>query len=489
MTKLLTQEQAERNLSDAQKKRLESQTKLTKAVNSIGEQGQQLVNAGNNLVDMLTNLGVEIPESISGALSGLGQIMSGLESIDLTKPFSIISSTTGILSGFVQTITSFFGGPNGTAYYESVKEQLESINEIYDRIIDKSKEEITFGGGFASIQAANQALDNYYKKVANLQKIADASGRAGASWKSHSAEWHSNKNVRAIGGFEQMSQILGKSVQSMGDLYYLTGDELYLVQSQLPEAWSQIDSRIKENLQSIIDCKDEANELKDALNQAMTGIDLDSFYNGFIDQLSDIDTSFEDMCDNFEGYLRKSIIAGLVANQYQGRINALYEQWSDAAKSGNKITENEAELLRGQYQQIVEDMMHDREEMFKSFGWDSSSSSSQESTKKGFAAASQDSIDELNGRFTALQISGEEIKNQNTLQTQSLNLLTMKADDILRVNTEVRNIADDTRDLIANSYLELVQISENTGAIIKPIQQIQKDISEVKNNTKGLSTK
>lgn len=489
VTKLLTQEQAERNLSDAQKKRLESQTKLTKAVNSIGEQGQQLVNAGNNLVDMLTNLGVEIPESISGALSGLGQIMSGLESIDLTKPFSIISSTTGILSGFVQTITSFFGGPNGTAYYESVKEQLESINEIYDRIIDKSKEEITFGGGFASIQAANQALDNYYKKVANLQKIADASGRAGASWKSHSAEWHSNKNVRAIGGFEQMSQILGKSVQSMGDLYYLTGDELYLVQSQLPEAWSQIDSRIKENLQSIIDCKDEANELKDALNQAMTGIDLDSFYNGFIDQLSDIDTSFEDMCDNFEGYLRKSIIAGLVANQYQGRINALYEQWSDAAKSGNKITENEAELLRGQYQQIVEDMMHDREEMFKSFGWDSSSSSSQESTKKGFAAASQDSIDELNGRFTALQISGEEIKNQNTLQTQSLNLLTMKADDILRVNTEVRNIADDTRDLIANSYLELVQISENTGAIIKPIQQIQKDISEVKNNTKGLSTK
>ena len=116
-------------------------------------------------------------------------------------------------------------------------------------------------------------------------------------------------------------------------------------------------------------------------------------------------------------------------------------------------------------------------------------SSSQESTKKGFAAASQDSIDELNGRFTALQISGEEIKNQNALQTQSLNLLTVKADDILHINTEVRNIADDTRDLIANSYLELVQISENTGAIIKPIQQIQKDIADVKNNTKGLSTK
>lgn len=485
VTKLLTQEQAERNLSDAQKKRLESQGKLTKAVNSIGEKGQQLVNAGNNLVDMLTNLGVEVPESISGALSGLGQIMSGLESIDLTKPFSIISATTGILSGFVQTITSFFGGPNGTAYYESVKEQLESINEIYDRIIDKSKEEITFGGGFASVQASTQALDNYYKKVANLQTIADASGRAGASWKSHSAEWHSNKNVGA-GNFEQMSQILGKSIQSMDDLYYLTGDELYLIQSQLPEAWSQIDSRIKENLQSIIDCKDEANELRDALNQAMTGIDFDSFYSGFIDQLSDIDTSFEDMCDNFEGYLRKSIMAGLVASQYQGRIENLYQEWSDAAKSGNKITEDEAELLRGQYQQIVEDMMRDREEMFKSFGWDSSSSSSQEASKKGFATASQDSIDELNGRFTALQIAGEEIKNQNQLQTMSI--LELRADmlPIIANTTGIKDIASETRDLLRLSYEELTGIHDDTTSMNKSLKNIETDIAEVKRNTSKL---
>ena len=88
-----------------------------------------------------------------------------------------------------------------------------------------------------------------------------------------------------------------------------------------------------------------------------------------------------------------------------------------------------------------------------------------------------------------MQIAGEEIKNQNVVQSQSFNILTMKADTLLSINTEMRNIADDTRNLIANSYLELVQISENTGAIVKPIQQIQKDIAEVKNNTKGLSTK
>lgn len=485
VTKLLTQEQAERNLSDAQKGRLESQGKLTKAVNSIGQQGQQLVNAGNNLVDMLTNLGVEVPESISGALSGLGQIMSGLESIDLTKPFSIISSTTGILAGITKTISSFFGGPDGTAYYEGVKEQLEAINEVYDRIIDKSKEDIVFGGGFASVQAATQAMDNYEKKVINLQKIAAASGRAGASWKSHSAEWHSNKNVGAIGGFEQMSDILGKSISSMTDLYSLSGDELFLIQSQMPEAWSLIDARIRENLDSIVACKDEANELRDALNQAMTGVDFDSFYNGFIDQLSDMDTSFEDMCDNFEDYLRKSIMAGLVASQYQGRINALYEQWSDAARSDSKITKNEADLLKEQYQQIVEDMMHDREEMFKTFGWDTSATS-QESSKKGFATASQDSIDELNGRFTALQIAGEEIKNQNQLQTMSI--LELRADmlPIISNTTGIKDIASETRDLLRLSYEELTGIHDDTTSMNKSLKNIETDIAEVKRNTSKL---
>ena len=485
VTKLLTQEQAERNLSDAQKERLESQSKLTKAVNSIGQQGQQLVNAGNNLVDMHTNLGVSVPESISGALSGLGQIMSGLESIDLTKPFSIISSTTGILAGITKTISSFFGGPDGTAYYEGVKEQLEAINEVYDRIIDKSKEDIVFGGGFASVQAATQAMDNYEKKVINLQKIAAASGRAGASWKSHSAEWHSNKNVGAVGGFEQMSDILGKSISSMTDLYSLSGDELFLIQSQIPEAWSLIDARIRENLDSIVACKDEANELRDALNQAMTGVDFDSFYNGFIDQLSDMDTSFEDMCDNFEDYLRKSIMAGLVASQYQGRINALYEQWSDAARSDSKITKNEAGLLKEQYQQIVEDMMHDREEMFKTFGWDTSATS-QESSKKGFATASQDSIDELNGRFTALQIAGEEIKNQNQLQTMSI--LELRADmlPIITNTTGIKDIASETRDLLRLSYEELTGIHDDTTSMNKSLKNIETDIAEVKRNTSKL---
>lgn len=367
-------------------------TEFSPAIKQFGSDissifGEDLNDEINNVIDGLSGLGQ--------TAVGVGQIMSG----DIAG--GIMSAVSGV-SQLVNAMGNLFG-PDGTAYYEGVKEQLEAINEVYDRIIDKSKEDIVFGGGFASVQAATRAMDNYEKKVINLQKIAAASGRAGASWKSHSAEWHSNKNVGTIGGFEQMSDILGKSISSMTDLYSLSGDELFLIQSQMPEAWSLIDARIRENLDSIVACKDEANELRDALNQAMTGVDIDSFYNGFIDQLSDMDTSFEDMCDNFEDSLRKSIIAGLVASQYQDRINALYEQWSDAAQSDEKMTEEEANALKNQYQQIVNDMMHNREEMAKSFGWDSDEDSKREASKKSIATASQDSIDELRGTMTNVQ--------------------------------------------------------------------------------------
>ena len=441
-------------------------TEFSPAIKQFGSDissifGEDLNDEINNVIDGLSGLGQ--------TAVGVGQIMSG----DIAG--GIMSAVSGV-SQLVNAMGNLFG-PDGTAYYEGVNEQLEAINKVYDRIIDKSKEDIVFGGGFASVQAATRAMDNYEKKVINLQKIAAASGRAGASWKSHSAEWHSNKNVGAIGGFEQMSDILGKSISSMTDLYSLSGDELFLIQSQMPEAWSLIDARIRENLDSIVACKDEANELRDALNQAMTGVDIDSFYNGFIDQLSDMDTSFEDMCDNFEGYLRKSIMAGLVASQYQDRINALYEQWSDAAQSDKKITEEEANALKNQYQQIVNDMMRDREEMAKSFGWDASVTS-QESSKKVSASVTQDSIDEVSGRFTALQIAGEEIKNQMISAVVGINSLIGISSSGNEILNNILN-----QHVISNNYLD--DIAKYT----KLLNDIKTDISEIRANTKGLSTR
>ena len=60
--KLITQAEAEERLRAAQDKRYSAQKNLTDAANSIGQKGMAIVNAGNDIVDMLGNFGVKVPE-------------------------------------------------------------------------------------------------------------------------------------------------------------------------------------------------------------------------------------------------------------------------------------------------------------------------------------------------------------------------------------------------------------------------------------------
>ena len=426
--KLITQAEAEERLRNAQDKRTAAQKTLTQAANSIGQKGEAVVSAGNDIVDMLESLGVEVPEAMKGVLTGLGTVMSSLASIDLTKPFSILTGITGTLKGIGQTIGGLFGLSEGsTARYEELKAVLEEMNEIYDKILSKQKDMISFGGGFAAINAANEAMDTLNRQIDNYRQLAQAAGEAGSGAFKHSYAYRSNEGIGAS-GFQQISDLLGKDIRAVQDLYSLSGDELFEIMSKLPDIWYKVNGNIRQYLEQIAEAKDETGEIADMLNEALTGVTRDSFYNDFIDGLADMSMSWEDMCDNFKTQLRKSILAGLVSSEYQQRIQDLYNKWSEAAKSDGEISEKEAEQLRNEYQQIVQDLMKQRDEMAEAFGWESSSSGSSQSPSSGaLTTMSQDSIStfEAIGRNMQTHLANtdkfvQEIRNTQKLDSQTL---------------------------------------------------------------------
>lgn len=426
--KLITQAEAEERLRNAQDKRTAAQKTLTQAANSIGQKGEAVVSAGNDIVDMLESLGVEVPEAMKGVLTGLGTVMSSLASIDLTKPFSILTGIIGTLKGIGQTIGGLFGLSEGsTARYEELKAVLEEMNEIYDKILSKQKDMISFGGGFAAINAASEAMDTLNRQIDNYRQLAQAAGEAGSGAFKHSYAYRSNESIGAS-GFQQISDLLGKDIRAVQDLYSLSGDELFEIMSKLPDIWYKVNGNIRQYLEQIAEAKDETGEIADMLNEALTGVTRDSFYNDFIDGLADMSMSWEDMCDNFETQLRKSILAGLVSSEYQQRIQDLYNKWSEAAKSDGEISEKEAEQLRNEYQQIVQDLMKQRDEMAEAFGWESSSSGSSQSPSSGaLTTMSQDSIStfEAIGRNMQTHLANtdkfvQEIRNTQKLDSQTL---------------------------------------------------------------------
>ena len=475
VNKTESQVRAEGKLQAAEQKRMKALSKLTTATNSLGEQGVQVVNMGNQLVDMLSSFGVEVPEAVSGALDGLGQVMNGLANLDFSKPFSIITSAVSVFTGLGKTIGSLFGiGGADYSGYEEMRSKYEALLSVWDDLIAKKKEYINISYGAEAIKAAEEVQQMLDTELRTYRQLADQLLASGAGIGSHSIARRIEKRMTAE-DWARVSGLVGTKLS--GDAYDLFDLDPSVIgnvlnDEKLVSVLNEVGPELVEYIQKIASYEEGVNEVTDALKESLTGVSFDEFQNSFVDMMSDLDATNEDFADNLEKYLQKAIFSSLVANQYKSRIQKLYNQWSDYAESDNSLTSDEADKIRQEYNQIVNDMLADRNQIMETMGWQAESSSQQQQASRGYSiTASQESIDETNGRLTGIQMGVEEMKNQITIGNVNLE--------------EIKNHAAETRDIIQSCYSELVEIRDNTGAIVKPIQTMQKDIAEMKNDIKN----
>ena len=488
--KTLDQTQAEKNLNRALSERQVVLANLTKATNSFGSYGVEVVNAGNEVVDMLQSLGVEIPEAISNTLEGVGQVMNGLASIDLTKPFSAITGTISVLSGIGKTIGGLFGlGGADYSGYEEMKSRYDNLISVWDTLISKKMEYIDIDYGVEAQKAADEAANLVETQIQRQRQLANMLAGSGASIGSHSLGYRINDRM-SQNDWANLSDLVGQRVSGINDVLSLDADVIgkVLQDEKFVSVLTTVNSDFIEYIQNIEKYGEQLEEIAEKEKEVFTGISLDSFEDSFVDMLSDLDAKNEDFAENFEGYLQKAIFSSLVANQYKDRIKKLYDSWAKYGESGNQLTADEAQNLRNEYQDIVNDMLEQREQIMKDFGWDSSSSSSEQTaSSRGFGTEmTHEDAGELNGRFTALQMTGEEIKIQNQQQTIAITELRGSITALTTQTQSMHDIADETRTILANSYMELQEIRENTGESAKYLKDIKADIAVVKQNTAKL---
>lgn len=365
------------------------------------------------MIDNITTLSNTSISAIQGAGSAAEVAIKSVEAASVV--LAIISATMQI----AMQIANLFKGDDETAKYEVLKGQLEAINEIYGKIVDKSKEKIVFGGGFAAIEAAEEANEALKKQTDNYRRLAKEGGDL-APGNSHSYVHRANE--RLSGDFDNISKAIGENISRVQDMYKLTGDQLYIIQTKFPEAWSKIPAEITEPLNKIIECNDESKELAFSLNEALTGMTFDSFYDGFINSISDMDASFEDMCDDFEGYLRKSIIAGLVASKYKDRIKSLYDDWANYANNLKDLDDEKAAKaaaiaatnLQNGYKGIVESMIRDRDNLANAFHWETGGEQAKSQSGAISETITEQTASELTGLWRGSYDTLKGIYNVNT---------------------------------------------------------------------------
>lgn len=476
--------------NNKQKALSEATTILHHGVDEIG----QYVDAGNQVIGIMETLGAKTPEWLEETMSGFGEMLDGLGSIDLMKPMSIVTGGLQTIKGALTSITSLGGVINWSG--SNAKEVQDSINRLTDRnetlqtSIESLTDEIKASKGTKSVAAYRSAYE--YQKEQNSNYLNIAREQAGYHNSHKSWQYYMRWSAEDL---KWIQQNINKNFTGTSSLWELTPEEMEKLRSNV-DIWTKMQNagkggygeRVTDKLDDYIEQAGKLEELTDNLYEGLTGMSFDSMYDSFVSSLMDMEKSAEDVADDISKYFMQAMLSNAIGEQFSDKLRTWYDKFGEAMKDDGTLDNNERKELMDEYMGYVDEAMKLRDELAAATGYDkiSQESTSQSASSKGFQAMSQDTGEELNGRFTALQIAGEEIKNQNIIQSQSLNLLTVKADALLSINTETRNIADDTRDLIAQSYLELVQISENTGAIVKPIIQIQKDMAEVKNNTSKL---
>lgn len=443
------------------------------------------------LKDGLSDLVGGLLDAVLNAVSGIiGDVLSG--DLFVTIGRSLRDGIGNILNAIsFGGFNSLFGiGGNAKEVQETI-DRLTNRNETLQTAIEDLTDEMKASRGMKSVESYKEAVK--YQEEVNKNYLQIAKEQAGyhkshGSWQ-HYLKWTDEmlEHARKATGMQDFS--------GTDSLWNLTPEQMKALRSDV-WLWDIMESsgkggygeRVTDKLDDYIEQAGKLEELTDSLYEGLIGMSFDSMYDSFVSSLMDMEKSAEDFADDISKYFMQAMLSNAIGERFSDKLRAWYDKFGEAMKDDGTLDNNERKELMDEYMGYVDEAMKLRDELAAATGYDkiSQESTSQSASSKGFQEMSQDTGEELNGRFTALQIAGEEIKNQNIIQSQSLNLLTVKADALLSIDTETRNIADDTRDLIAQSYLELVQISENTGAIVKPIQQMQRDIAEVKKNTAKL---
>jgi hypothetical protein len=451
-------------------------TKLTKATNEVGKMGQQLGGAVKAIADMFGHVGVELPKEANIILEHYGEVFNTLAEIDFNNPVSVIVGGVKLAANLVSTVGDLFGAQ--VRDYTALIAQYQRMADVFGGLLDKEHEVLQEAKGADNVSAS-------YQKATALLKAQTAADRQAMSY------WGGNRKAYDR-SFVYNYEKGRKGVNDKNLLGGVGWDEMlnkdadwWRKQQENADAWVRLTPEVREYGESVIAAAEEMDALGESMREATTGVSFSSLADEIMDLATAAETTAETVGESFEDDIRAGIKRALSA-KYENDIKAYDQHLADAWANDGKIDEREAAALKTEKKAIVDKIDRDYEAATAAAGISSNNLSSQEGTRGAWAAMSQDTGNELNGRFTALQMAGEEIRTQAVAQSFTLAGLSEKVGLTQLTSGEIRDIASETRTILLNSYIELQQISENTGKVVKPIQGMADNMERLVTHMEGL---
>lgn len=373
--------------------------------NSVG-QVKEYVGAAEDLLGLVEQFGNDPPEWMGEWLDGMGQTLDGLESIDLTRPMSILTGGIKALGGVVKQVFSLGGiinwGGSNAKEVQATMERLTNRNELLQTSIEDLTDTIKQSRGTKSVAAYRDAYKMQQETNSNYLQMAMA--QAGYHGSHHSWNYY-------WGGFNQaqidkLSGQIGR--QWDGNLWSLSPEEMKALRSNV-DMWTQIQNtgkggyggRLTEKLDDYIAQAGKLEELTDQLYEGLTGISFDGMYSSFIDNLMNMKYGAKDAAEDISEYFMRAMLSNKIGEMYSEKLKGWWEKFGKAMED-NELTEAERNALTEEYMQYVDEALALRDNLAAATGYDKpeADGTSQSAKAGGFTAMTQDQGTKLEGMFT-----------------------------------------------------------------------------------------
>lgn len=506
-------EAATKNLNDAQKRQQNAQVNVQKStdkttsnlvtlsnvITQLGSNSEislsQVGDLASDVVDVFTEAGSKIGGIIGAAFSLLDAI--GTQGLDgfIGNIFSSVFKSVG---GIWDTLTfGLIGNKESDPYLKDDLERLTISNQDLKASLDNLAEKMDESAVADATGLYEQQKKNIEEQMANTKEMMQRSAAAYSNGFLGIGGTHSsNKKINdamSAEDWKRVSDAAGVSVKNAGDFWNLTSEQMYNVSNNATDLYSKIKQYADDGYQnasqymdSYIEYWKQLDELEDTYREKLTDTSFDTIRDEFKDKLLDMESDAEDFAEDFEKMMQQAVVESMMSDTYANRLKEWYKNFSNSMTDGT-LSSSEQSNLKSQWDQMVSDALAERNAIMQAMGWEGSSSEQQSASSRGFGTEmTHEDARELSGRFTAVYESNLRIETAEQQQTVAITELRGSIGSLTSQVTGLYNIADETRTILANSYLELQQIRENTEDSAKYLKDIKADIAEVKRNTARL---
>lgn len=430
------------------------------------------------LKDGLSDLVGGLLDAVLNAVSGIiSDVLSG--DLFVTIGRSLRDGIGNILNAIsFGGFNSLFGIGGNKKEVEEAINRLTDRNETLQTAIEDLTDEMKASKGTQSVAAYRDAYKYQKETIDNYKRIAQEQARYFGSHHSWNYYW---------GGFsqEQIDRLSGKIGRDWnGDIWNLTPEEMKMLRETV-DMWETIQNtgkggygdRLTDKLNDYIDQAGTLEELTNELYEGLTGMSFDSMYDSFVDNLMDMKYDAKAASEDISEYFMRAMLSNKIGELYSEKLEDWWKKFG-ASMEDNELTEEERKALQDEYMQYVEEAMKLRDKLAAATGYDkiSQESYSQSSSSRGFGTEmTHEDAGELSGRFTALQISNEEIKSQMINVVVGIGSLVSISTE---GNATLGNILN--QHVITNGYLE--DIVKYT----KPILELGSKLDKIVDNTKNM---